>query len=37
MVAVENIIKGETDKSALWSVNTEKAYHETKTEGTERA
>jgi protoporphyrinogen oxidase len=35
MVAVENIIKGERDKTALWSVNTEKAYHETKTEGEE--
>ena len=35
MVACENIIKGETDKTALWSVNTEKAYHETKTEGEE--
>lgn len=35
MVACESIIKGETDKTALWSVNTEKAYHETKTEGEE--
>jgi hypothetical protein len=35
MVAVENIINGEMDKSAIWSVNTEKAYHETKTEGEE--
>lgn len=32
IVACENIISGETDKTALWSVNTEKAYHETKTE-----
>ena len=37
MVACESIIKGETDKSALWSVNTEKAYHETKTEGENKA
>ena len=35
MVACENILKGERDKTALWSVNTEKAYHETKTEGEE--
>lgn len=32
MVACENILNGETDKTALWSVNTEKAYHETKAE-----
>jgi hypothetical protein len=32
IVACENIISGNTDKTALWSVNTEKAYHETKTE-----
>ena len=32
MVACENIISGDTDKTALWNVNTEKAYHETKTE-----
>ena len=31
MVACENIISGNTDKTALWNVNTEKAYHETKT------
>ena len=30
MVACENIITNEQDKSALWSVNTEKSYHETK-------
>jgi hypothetical protein len=32
MVACENIISGDTDKTALWNVNTEKVYHETKTE-----
>lgn len=32
MVACENIIKGEKDKTAIWSVNTEKSYHETKEE-----
>lgn len=30
MVAVENISRGVEDKSAVWSVNTEKAYHESK-------
>ena len=33
MVAAEEIIKGGADKQAVWSVNTEKSYHETKTEG----
>jgi hypothetical protein len=28
--AVKNILSGETDKSNVWSVNTEKEYHETK-------
>ena len=32
MVACEEILKGGTDKQAVWSVNTEKSYHETKTE-----
>ena len=32
MVACEEIIKGGSDKTAVWSVNTEKSYHETKTE-----
>lgn len=32
IVAVESIASGQTDKTALWSVNTEKAYHETKDE-----
>ncbi len=32
MVACELIKSGSLDKSALWSVNTEKEYHETKTE-----
>ena len=32
-VAVENIVKNnKSDKSALWSVNTEKEYHEEKSE-----
>ena len=31
MVACESIINGNTDKDAVWSVNTEKAYHEEKT------
>ncbi|MBQ8291824.1 MAG: NAD(P)/FAD-dependent oxidoreductase [Clostridia bacterium] len=30
MVAVENVIQGKTDKTALWEVNTEKSYHEEK-------
>ncbi len=30
MVAVDNIIEGRTDKSNLWSINTEQEYHETK-------
>ena len=34
MVACESIISGSADKEALWSVNTEKAYHETKEEET---
>ena len=33
MVAAEEIIKGGVDKNAVWNVNTEKSYHETKTEG----
>ena len=28
--AVKNILSGEKDKSNVWSVNTEKEYHETK-------
>ena len=32
MVAVQTIINGEKDKSAIWEVNTEKSYHETKTD-----
>ena len=31
MVACEQILSGQGDKSAVWSVNTEKSYHETKT------
>ena len=30
MVAVDNIAAGGTDKSNIWSVNTEQDYHETK-------
>ena len=30
MVACEGILQGVTDKTALWDVNTEKSYHETK-------
>jgi hypothetical protein len=30
MLAVENIIAGNTDKSNLWAVNTETDYHEEK-------
>lgn len=30
MVAVENISRGVEDKNAVWSVNTEKSYHESK-------
>lgn len=30
MVAVENIIKGETSKNAIWDVNAEQDYHEAK-------
>jgi hypothetical protein len=33
MVAVDNIAAGSTDKSALWDVNTEMEYHETKDTG----
>jgi protoporphyrinogen oxidase len=32
MTAVDNIIAGRTDKSNLWLVNTEEAYHEQKAE-----
>jgi protoporphyrinogen oxidase len=32
MVAVNDLLEGKTDKSALWEVNTEKAYHEEKEE-----
>ena len=31
-VACEGILQGNTDKTELWSVNTEKTYHETKTQ-----
>ena len=39
MVACQNILSGGTDKTELWSVNTEREYHETKTQdqSTERA
>ena len=30
MTAVDNIIAGRTDKSNIWSVNTEMDYHEAK-------
>jgi hypothetical protein len=30
MVACEKILGEEKDKTAIWNVNTEKAYHETK-------
>ncbi len=30
MIAVDNIIAGRTDKSNLWSVNTEQEYHESR-------
>jgi protoporphyrinogen oxidase len=33
MVAVDNIVVGTTDKSAIWDVNTEMEYHETKDTG----
>lgn len=32
IIACEQIISGVKDNAALWSVNTEKSYHETKTE-----
>ena len=32
MVACESIANGQTDKTAVWEVNTEKVYHETKTQ-----
>ncbi|MEH1938931.1 MAG: GtrA family protein [Nostoc sp.] len=32
MAAVENIKNGVTDKSAIWEINTEQEYHETKPE-----
>jgi hypothetical protein len=28
MEAVDKIIKGDTDKSSIWSINTEDTYHE---------
>lgn len=31
--AVDNVLSGNTDKTALWSVNTEKEYHEEKRNG----
>jgi hypothetical protein len=31
MVAVDNIIAGETGKDNIWSINTEQEYHEEKT------
>jgi protoporphyrinogen oxidase len=38
MVAVDNIVAGTTDKSAIWDVNTEMEYHETKdTDGATQA
>jgi hypothetical protein len=30
MTAVDNVIAGTTDKSNLWSINTEEEYHEEK-------
>ena len=30
MVAAECILTGNSDKSSLWNVNTEKSYHEVK-------
>ena len=30
--AVDGILSGDTDKTALWNVNTEKSYHESKEE-----
>jgi hypothetical protein len=35
--AVRAIGRGASDKSAVWKVNTEKEYHEEKTEGTSEA
>jgi protoporphyrinogen oxidase len=32
MTAVDNIVTGRTDKSNIWNVNTESAYHESKNE-----
>ncbi len=37
MVAVDNILQGVTDKSGIWSVNTETDYHEAKREIVSRA
>ena len=38
MVAVDNVLKGRTDKSNVWAVNAEQEYHEAKeTETTETA
>ena len=33
MLACEKVLRGETDKEAVWGVNTEKSYHETKGQG----
>jgi len=37
MVAVDNIVNGMTDKSNIWSVNTEQEYHEEKGEETQNS
>ena len=33
--AVDNVLSGKTDKTNVWSVNTEEEYHEEKKDGTE--
>ena len=37
MVACDEIINGITDKTELWSVNTEKEYHEIKSDDDKKA
>ena len=34
MMAVDNVVAGEADKTALWEVNTEMDYHEQKATST---
>jgi hypothetical protein len=37
MIAVDHVVQGRTDKSAIWEVNTETEYHEARRGTVERA